>query len=103
MSADAALRFDVHGVPVTEGSTRAFARMGRDGRAHAAVVHDRHAELDEWRRRVRAASLLAAREVGWPVGYDGPVIVRAVFYLPEPKRPRWETPAAKPDADQTER
>jgi Holliday junction resolvase RusA-like endonuclease len=30
---------------------------------------------------------------------DRPLFIRCRFYLPRPKRPRWELPAVKPDGD----
>lgn len=34
---------------------------------------------------------------------DSPAAVRMDFYLPRPKRPRYEAPAVKPDADKLAR
>ncbi|MDU0348310.1 RusA family crossover junction endodeoxyribonuclease [Actinomyces sp. MRS3W] len=91
--------FAVDGMPETEGSTRAFPTQTGGVR----VTHTKQAALEEWRARVRAASLAAAVQARWPLGYDGPVEVRATFYLPRPARPRFPVPATKPDLDKLER
>lgn len=91
--------FSVDGVPETEGSTRAFPTQTGGVR----VTHTKQAALEGWRARVRAASLSAAVQARWPLGYDGPVEVRATFYLPRPARPRFAVPATKPDLDKLER
>ncbi|CED90603.1 RusA family crossover junction endodeoxyribonuclease [Actinomyces succiniciruminis] len=91
--------FAVEGVPETEGSTRAFPTRSGGVR----VTHTKQSALEGWRARVRAASLAAAVQARWPLGYDGPVEVRATFYLPRPARPRFAVPAVKPDLDKLER
>ncbi|MBC7594563.1 MAG: RusA family crossover junction endodeoxyribonuclease [Kineosporiaceae bacterium] len=37
------------------------------------------------------------------VTFDCPVSVELTFVMPKPKRPRWTTPATKPDIDKLER
>ncbi|WP_136191998.1 RusA family crossover junction endodeoxyribonuclease [Actinomyces procaprae] len=91
--------FSVDGAPETEGSTRAFPTQTGGVR----VTHTKRAALEGWRARVRAASLSAAVQARWPLGYDGPVEVRATFYLPRPKRSRSRLPATKPDLDKLAR
>lgn len=94
------ISFDVPGVPVTEGSTRAYPTT--DGR-HVRVTHDKANELEAWRTLIRAMALQEATDTGWPLGYDGPVEVAATFFLPRPQRPRWAEPAVKPDLDKLAR
>ncbi|WP_373887218.1 RusA family crossover junction endodeoxyribonuclease [Actinomyces bowdenii] len=93
------IAFEVLGMPITEGSHRAYVRGGRP-----VVVHDRAAELAAWRSAVRAASLQAAEEANWPLNYNGPVSVNVTFRLPHPKRPMHPVWACtKPDLDKLER
>lgn len=93
------VQFFVPGLPITEGSTRAFMRGGRP-----VVTHDRQVELAVWRARVRAASIDAAEAAEWSIEYDGPVKVQAAFHLPRPKRPKHAIYAStKPDLDKLQR
>lgn len=89
----------VPGVPVTEGSTRAF--VSRSGKA--VVTHDRDDELKRWRGVVAVNVYRACRGQGWELPLDEPVIVGCVFYLPKPKRPRFGLAATKPDLDKLQR
>jgi crossover junction endodeoxyribonuclease RusA len=91
------LRVFVPGGPITEGSTRAFARGGR-----AVVLHD-NPLLDGWRSSITLLTVRAATAAGWVLPLDEPVMVGAVFWLPRPKRPRWDVPAVKPDLDKLQR
>lgn len=91
--------FAVDGVPETEGSTRAYT----DRTGTARVRHTKAHALNTWRDRVRAAALAAAAQVRWPAGWDGPVEVRAVFWLPRPRTVRAALPAVKPDLDKLAR
>lgn len=83
----------IHGLPISQGS------MKHVGRGH--LVHSR--PLLEWRNRIAAESVEAARVAGFPLNWDGPAIVVAGFVLPRPKRPRFAVPATKPDLDKLER
>lgn len=85
------IQLRVDGLPVPQGS-KVVARSGgktwlRDANA---------ARLKPWRARVAAAA-----DVGHT--FDCPVEVFAVFYLPRPQRPRWWSPAVKPDTDKLSR
>ena len=42
-------------------------------------------------------TLLKLAYSGGPI--DAPVGIEVIFYLPKPKKPRFETPAVKPDID----
>lgn len=85
------LRFHVDGVPVPQGSMRAFVTHG-----HAVVTHKRPAELGAWRQAVAAR----AREAG-AVPVRGPVSVSLHFHLVRPKSvsKRVLYPAVRPDLD----
>lgn len=41
----------------------------------------------------------AARRAGWELPYDGPVCVKARFWLYKPRSPKFPIPATKPDLD----
>lgn len=91
------LSFDVPGTPVPEGSVRVFPT-----KRGPRIVHD-NAGLDGWRALVRDVAVLNARQQKWPLNYNGPVEVSAVFWLPRPKSVRAGLPAVKPDLDKLTR
>jgi crossover junction endodeoxyribonuclease RusA len=79
------LRFEVRGLPVAQGSLRAFVIPGRDGRrAHAVVTHEKKADLGSWRGMVSGAALRAHPSDPW----TGPVALDLRFRLPQPKSRR---------------
>ena len=94
----ACLDFFVPGVPEPEGSTRAFVVGGR-----AVVTHTKGSALNAWRATVRLTAISAARTHRWALEHDGPVTVTAAFTMPAPKRPRFQSPAVKPDLDKLAR
>jgi Holliday junction resolvase RusA-like endonuclease len=75
----------VPGKPVPQGSVSVYG-----GRVVSVKP-----ELRKWRNAIRAA--LLAKHDGEPL--DGPLAVSLVFQMPKPQRPRWSSPAVKPDAD----
>lgn len=79
--------FRVDGVPIPQGSKKAFVRGRR-----AVLVDDNAEKLKPWRQKVAASS-----DIGET--FDGPVLVAAIFYLPKPKRPKFWVPGVKPDLD----
>jgi Holliday junction resolvase RusA-like endonuclease len=93
------LEFFVPGRPGTKGSARAFVVGGR------AIVRNDNAKEKDWRQRVA----LAAGEAMAGTPWDGPVVVKATFYLQRPlahlktggalrpSAPRF--PTGKPDVD----
>lgn len=91
------LKFFVPGEPIPEGSTKAFQRGGK-----IIVTHDND-RLRSWRQAVQTVAVAAARQQGWPLEFDGPVVVGVTFWLPRPKRPRFDVPAVKPDLDKLQR
>lgn len=83
------IRFHVTGKPISQGSMR---HVGNGRMIHTP-------ELIAWRRTVSDAALFAARQAGWTTPHDGPVFIAATFYMPRPKRPRFNEPATQPDLD----
>ena len=89
------LHFQVDGIPIAQGSTRAFVVRG-----HAMVTQGGSKEhrnsLGAWRQSIAAR----AKEAG-AVPMLGPITVTCCFTLPRPKsRPKRETaPDRKPDLD----
>lgn len=47
----------------------------------------------------RAACILQLRQQHTGAPLDGPLSVQAIFYLPRPQKPRYDTPATPPDLD----
>ena len=66
--------FEIHGLPVPQGSARAFVVKGH------AVITSANKGLKSWRRLVAET----AREYAPPVRWDGPVGVTLAFRLPQP-------------------
>jgi Holliday junction resolvase RusA-like endonuclease len=93
MTADAS--FFVAGLPIPQGSTRAFVAKGR-----AIVTHD-NAQVRPWRQDVAAC----ARAARVPFLESGPVALTIAFTLPRPKsRPKRAThPDVRPDLDKLAR
>lgn len=56
-------------------------------------------KLPAWRQAIKL--VCGSRYRGEPI--DHPVKVTVVFYLPKPKRPRFELPATAVDCDKTQR
>ena len=84
------ITFWVDGVPASQGSKR---HVG-NGRL---IESDK--KLPAWRKAIETT--VAELHKGEPI--DEPVIVRADFYLPKPKKPRWLTPATALDTDKLQR
>ena len=84
------ITFWVDGIPASQGSKR---HVG-NGRL---VESDK--KLPAWRKAIETT--VAELHKGDPI--DEPVIVRADFYLPKPKKPRWLTPATALDTDKLQR
>ena len=84
------ITFWVDGIPASQGSKR---HVG-NGRL---IESDK--KLPAWRKAIE--STVAELRKGEPI--DEPVIVRADFYLPQPKKPRWLTPATALDTDKLQR
>lgn len=85
------VEFCVEGVPIPQGS-KTVAKAGKK-----VWLRDANAtKLKPWREKVAAAADLG-------ISFDVPVVVRAVFYMPMPKRPKFTRPAVKPDVDKLAR
>ena len=84
------ITFWVDGLPASQGSKR---HVG-NGRL---IESDK--KLPAWRKAIETT--VAKLHKGEPI--DEPVIVRADFYLPKPKKPRWLTPATALDTDKLQR
>lgn len=92
---DRALDVFVPGLPIPQGSTRAFAMPGGRG---ARIVHANGDKLGLWRT---AVTVTCHGEWGGAEAIDGPAVVVVDFYLPRPKSTpkRVTAPAKKPDLD----
>lgn len=75
------IEFQVYGKPATQGSKRAIAYRGKDGRHHAAVIDSSGERLKSW----RAAVVDAARAAYDGEPLEGPLRVEMVFTFPRPK------------------
>lgn len=93
------IRFAVRGLPIQQGSARAFVVPGKGGaKPRAVITHDSRRDLGLWRRLVSEAAQSHAPSVPW----DGPIAVRLSFGMPKPKsRPkrRRTWPDRRPDLD----
>lgn len=83
--------FFVAGVPVEQGSKKAFV-VGR----RAVIVDNNKDRLKPWRAEVTRVAR-ATWSYGRPI--EGPVRVVASFVLPRPKSVRREYPSVRPDVD----
>ncbi len=91
MKVKKSVRFDVSGLPVPQGSTRAFIVKGRP------IITSTSKGLGSWRQLVAGE---AQRIVSAPM--EGPVAVTLSFHLPRPKsapKKKWIYPAKRPDLD----
>lgn len=98
------VRIRTVGVPAPKGSKKAFPNPKNPQRP--IVVDDNPKSLKAWHAAVAQAARDAMAELGHPPVMEGPIAVRAVFYLPTPKSlsPRWRwLPTTKPDLDKLER
>jgi crossover junction endodeoxyribonuclease RusA len=87
------LHFAVSGKPISQGS---MTHVGGGRMVHSP-------ELIAWRKKVAEVALLHARQTGWVLPLDEPVMIAAKFYLPRPTKPRFPVPATKPDLDKLQR
>lgn len=79
------ITFWVDGLPAPQGSKR---HVGN------GVMVEASKKLPAWRKAVEDTARQTMVET-----IDRPVIVRADFFLPKPKRPRFLVPATPPDTD----
>lgn len=85
------VEFFIPGIPVPQGSKTAFV-VGR----RAVVTDANRTKLKPWRDVVAINS-----DRG--ITFDCPVSVELTFVMPKPLKPRWSTPAVKPDVDKLTR
>lgn len=84
------ITFWIDGLPASQGSKR---HVGR------GIMIEANKQLPAWRKAIEDE----AREIHKGEPIDQPVIVRADFFLPKPKRPRWLVPATALDLDKLQR
>ena len=85
----------IPGTAIPQGS-KSVTRTG--------VMYEANPKLREW--RTHCAAVLTAWTGTWFGAwepYDGPLLVDVTFYLPKPKRPKFQLPAVKPDTDKLQR
>lgn len=92
------ISFFVPGKAITEGSTRYLGVRG----GKPIITHD-NPELLAWRQKVADVAVLYARQAGWSLPLDEPVIVRVAFTLKQLKKPQWSEAATVPDLDKLQR
>jgi len=83
----------VYGLPAPQGS-KSF--KGFDGRGHA-YMPESSKNLKPWRDSVVWAYREDAARVYWTTPMDGPLWLTAIFYMPRPKKPKYDLPAVAPD------
>lgn len=100
------LRFRVYGIPVGQGSMKAFkSRKGK------VVVTHQSSQTKPWREAIKwsAKQEMAIRVMGL---MSGPLAVDLVFHLPKPRqhklrtfkqREQWAFPWRRPDLDKLQR
>lgn len=101
---DPVLVFEVHGLPVTQGSKRLVTTK----RGRTLLIEDRAATLRPWRESVASCAqqaVMVARQAGYDPPFDGPIFLGIEFRLPRPaSRPkRDQFPDRKPDLDKLRR
>lgn len=81
----------IPGTPIPQGS-KSVTRTG--------IMFESNNKLRPWRETM--SHTLTAWTGTWFGAwepYDGPLFVDVTFYMPKPKRPKFQLPAVKPDAD----
>ena len=87
------VEFFIPGMPIQQGSKSGFSRIGSTS---VQMTDQNKDKLKPWRHTVAARA-----DIG--ITFDCPVSVELTFVMPKPKKPRWSTPAVKPDIDKLER
>lgn len=93
---DTSIAFQVHGLPIAQGSTRSWVKNGKP------VITSTAKGLSSWRRLVADVAQRFAPEEPW----DGPVKITLEFGLPKPKsapKRRRVWPDKRPDLDKLTR
>jgi Holliday junction resolvase RusA-like endonuclease len=91
------VRFTVYGIPIPQGSTKAFMPKG----ARFPVVTSDNAKLKPWRQNVCYAARCAMESSVCPGPLSGAIHLDVAFFMPRPKRlpRRVVAHARKPDLD----
>ena len=85
----------IPGTPVPQGS-KSVTRTG--------VMFESNNKLKPWRETMsNALTAWTATFSGAWEPYDGPLFVDVTFYVPRPKRPKFELPATPADLDKYQR
>ena len=87
------VEFFIPGVPIQQGNKSGFSRIGSTS---VQMTDQNKDKLKPWRHTVAARA-----DIG--ITFDCPVSVELTFVMPKPKKPRWSTPAVKPDLDKLTR
>lgn len=82
--------FKVHGLPIPQGSKKAF-KVGNN-----INLVESSKKLPAWRNQITNAATLA---MGAKPAAISPIRVDVIFWMPEPKKPKWWAPAVRPDLD----
>ena len=93
------ITFSVAGVPVPQGSTRAYVVNGR------AVTTSTNRDLGQWRQRIATEAQRVAEESGWCSEGRYAYSVTAAFYFPRTKSmgKRLMRHTVRPDLDKLQR
>lgn len=99
------LSFSVFGEAVTQGNKRAFPvyrgkGSEREFTGKTVITEKGGARLAEWRNAIVLAAR-AAMNGADPI--EGPVGISLMFYVKQPKRPKYVLPAVRPDWEKLSR
>lgn len=85
-----AVQFWIGGEPAPQGSKKYVGR---------GIMIESSKKLPAWRKNIE--NTVRNTYKGEPI--DRPVTVKAVFFMPKPKKPRFNEPATPPDLDKLQR
>jgi Holliday junction resolvase RusA-like endonuclease len=89
------LEFTIPGVAKPQGSKRGF--ITKSGRV--ALVEQAGRPLKQWRDTVTLIATRARINEHWDAFAEGPMGVSLVFGMRRPTKPKFDTPAVRPDID----
>jgi len=93
------IKFTVVGKPTPQGSKRGF--VTKHGKV--AMVEQAGVALKNWRNAITATAIQQRIKQNWDGYADGPVGVILVFGMKKPLKPKYSTPAVRPDIDKLTR
>jgi Holliday junction resolvase RusA-like endonuclease len=93
------LELTVPGDPKPQGSKKGF--MSKQGKYSIVEVGGRPLKI--WREMITIYAITAMRKIGWEQQTQGPIGVELVFGMKKPARPKYDTPAVRPDIDKLAR